>query len=46
MVLNKKSPLYKLPEGEVEGEDLGRCFNKSCKQFELTAYEKMLEEFQ
>jgi hypothetical protein len=46
MVLNKKSPLYKLPEGEVEGEDFRQdALIGLVRQFELTAYEKMREEF-
>ena len=46
MVLNKKSPLYKLPEGEVEGEDFRQdALVALVRQFELTAYEQMREEF-
>ena len=46
MVLNKKSPLYKLPEGEVEGEDFRQdALINLVRQFEATAYDKMRDEF-
>ena len=46
MVLNKKSPLYKLPEGVVEGEDFRQdALVNLVRQFEASAYQEMLKEF-
>ena len=46
LITDSQSPLKKLPEGTIEGQDMmQREILRVVRQFERAAYQKMLQEF-